>query len=79
MHDLMWKESVNALPKVVSFLRVLRFLPQGMLTGWVGISPLTDWPFHRSYAPWSDTSHKAAAIGALIESLQLDQVDLRPL
>ena len=25
---------VNALPKVVGFLRVLRFPPQAMLTGW---------------------------------------------
>jgi hypothetical protein len=26
-YGLMWKESVNALPKVVGFLRVLRFPP----------------------------------------------------
>ena len=34
---LMWKEYVNALPKVVGFLRALRFLPQGKLTGWARI------------------------------------------
>ena len=34
------KESVNT--KVVGFLRVFWFPPQGMLTGWVGVSPLTD-------------------------------------
>ena len=28
------EESVNALPKVVGFFRVLRFPPQGKLTGW---------------------------------------------
>jgi hypothetical protein len=27
--DSLWKESVNALPKVVGFLRVLRFPPTG--------------------------------------------------
>jgi hypothetical protein len=43
-HDNLWKVSVNALPKVMGFLRVLWFPPvQRMLTGWVGISPtLTD-------------------------------------
>ncbi len=34
-HDTYVKESVNALPKVVSFLRLLQFPP----AGWVGISP----------------------------------------
>jgi hypothetical protein len=28
-YELMWKESVNALPKVVGFPRVLRFPPTG--------------------------------------------------
>jgi hypothetical protein len=40
------------------------FLPQGKLTGWVGISP-PNWPFHRSCVPWSDMSHKVATRGAL--------------
>ncbi len=34
---LMGKESVNTLPKVVRFLRALRFPPTGKLTGWVRI------------------------------------------
>jgi hypothetical protein len=34
----MRKESVDALPKVVGFLLVLRFLSQGTLTGWVRIN-----------------------------------------
>ena len=33
VQDIHVKELVNALPKVVGFL------PQGMLTGWVGIEP----------------------------------------
>ena len=32
------KESVNTLPKVVGFLRALRFPPTGKLTGWVRIN-----------------------------------------
>jgi hypothetical protein len=44
------------------------FLPQGMLTGWVGINP-PNWPFHRSCAQWSDMSHKVAARGALRKPL----------
>jgi hypothetical protein len=32
------EESVNALPKVVGFLRVLWFPPTGKLTGWVRIN-----------------------------------------
>jgi hypothetical protein len=39
-------------------------LPQGMLTGWVEIIPLTDPSRDRSCAPWSDMSHKVAARGA---------------
>ena len=36
--DRTWEEFVNTLPKVVSFLRVLRFPPTGEnLTGWVRI------------------------------------------
>ena len=43
------KELVNALPKVVGFLRVLRFPPTGNVD-WVGwVTP--NWPFHRSCAP----------------------------
>jgi hypothetical protein len=53
------------------------FLPQEMLTGWVGIIP-PNWPFHRSCAPWSDMSHNVAVPEALLESLRLDQVELRP-
>jgi hypothetical protein len=64
------KESVNALPNVAGFLRVLRFLPHRMLTG--GLTP--NWPFR---AMWSDMSHKVAALGTL-ESLGLDRVELRP-
>ena len=61
---LMWKESVNALPKVVGFLRVLRFPPTGNVDR-VGWDYPPNWPFHRSCAPWSDMSHKVAARGAL--------------
>ena len=32
------KELVNTLPKVVGFLRALRFPPTGKLTGWVRIN-----------------------------------------
>jgi hypothetical protein len=32
-YALMWKESVNALPKLVGFLRISDFLPQEKLTG----------------------------------------------
>ena len=35
---LMRKESVNTLPKVVGFLRALRFPPTRKLTGWVRIN-----------------------------------------
>ena len=35
---LMRKESVNTLPKVVGFLRALRFPPTGKLTGWFRIN-----------------------------------------
>jgi hypothetical protein len=34
------KESVNGLPKVVGFHRVLRFLAYGKLTGWVRINTI---------------------------------------
>jgi hypothetical protein len=42
------------------------FLPQGMLTAWVGINwpSRPNWPSQRSCAPWSDMSHKVAARGA---------------
>ena len=36
--DHTWKELVNTLPKVVGFLRVLRFPPTGKLTGCVRIN-----------------------------------------
>ena len=37
--DRTWEEFVNTLPKVVGFLRVLRFPPTGLqLTGWVRIN-----------------------------------------
>jgi hypothetical protein len=61
---LMWKESVNALPKVVGFLRVLQFPPTGNVDR-VGWDYPPNWPFHRSCAPWSDMSHKVTARGAL--------------
>ena len=35
---LMRKEFVNAVSKVTGFLRLLRFIPQEMLLGWVEIS-----------------------------------------
>ena len=35
---LMRNGSVNTLPKVVGFLRALRFPPTGKLTGWVRIN-----------------------------------------
>ena len=38
--DRPWEEFVNTLPKVVGFLRVLRFPPTGKLTGWVRINGL---------------------------------------
>jgi hypothetical protein len=52
---LMWKESVNVLPKVVGYLRVLRFPPTGNVDR-VGWDYPPNWPFHRSCAPWSDMS-----------------------
>ena len=61
---LMWKESVNALPKLVGFLRVLRFPPTGNVDR-VGWDYPPNWHFHRGCAPWPDMSHKVAAIGAL--------------
>jgi hypothetical protein len=73
---LLWKESVNALPKVVGFLRELRFPPTGNVDR-VGWDYPPNWPFHRSCPPWPDMSHKVAARG-LLESLRLDQVELRP-
>jgi hypothetical protein len=57
----LWNESVNALPKVVGFLR---FPPTGNVDR-VGWDYLPNWPFHRSCAPWSDMSHKVAARNAL--------------
>ena len=36
--DHTWKVMVNTLPRVVGFLRVLRFPPTGKLTGWVRIN-----------------------------------------
>ena len=48
-------ESVNALPKVVCFLRILRFLHTGSADGVDGGKSLTgivpNCPFHLSYAP----------------------------
>jgi hypothetical protein len=38
---------INALPKVVGFLRVLRFPPTKVLTEWVGLAP--DPSLHRSW------------------------------
>jgi hypothetical protein len=56
---LMWKESVNALPKVVmGFLRVLRFPPTGNVDR-VGWDYSSNWPFHRSRASWSHMSHES--------------------
>jgi hypothetical protein len=56
----MWKEVVNALPKVVGFLRVTWFPPTGnVYTGLVGISPKLTLP---SFAPWLDMGHKVAAM-----------------
>ena len=40
------------------------FLQQGMLTGWVRITPSLF--VNRSCAPWSDMSHRVAARGVLI-------------
>jgi hypothetical protein len=61
---LFWKDDVNALLKVVGFLRVLRFPPTGNVDR-VGWDKPPNWPFHRSCAPWSDMSHKVAGRGAL--------------
>ncbi len=45
----MKRVSQRSLPKVVGFLRVLRFPPTGNVdrVGWVN----PNWPFHRSCAP----------------------------
>jgi hypothetical protein len=61
---LMWKESVNALPKVVGFLRIA---PTGNVDR-VGWDYPPNWPLHRSCAPRPDMSYKVAAIGALRKS-----------
>ena len=36
--DRTWEEFFNTLPKVVGFLKVLRFPPTGKLTRWVRIN-----------------------------------------
>jgi hypothetical protein len=40
VYGLMWKESLNAPPKVVGFPGCSSFLPQGKLTGWVRINTI---------------------------------------
>jgi hypothetical protein len=53
------------------------FLPQGMLTGWVGIIPLTD---PSTVAVLRDQTWVIRWLPlAPLESLRLDQVELRPL
>jgi hypothetical protein len=60
----MWKESVNALPRVVGSPGTLVSSRRECWQGGLGLSPY-NWPFHRSCTPWSDMSHKVAAMGAL--------------
>ena len=67
------KESVNT--KVVGFLRVFWFPPQGMLTGWVGVSPLTD---PSTVAVLRDQTRVIRWLPeAPLESFRLGQVELR--
>ena len=62
-----WLE--NAPLKIMVFFGYSNFLPQGMLTGWVG----------DSLSPGCvDLSHKMAA-EVFLESWRLDQVELVPL
>ena len=61
------RESVNALLRIVCFLRVLRFPPTGNVD-WMrwDLPALITKSFHRSCALWSsDMRHKVSASGAL--------------
>ena len=59
-----------------SLERYSGFLLQGMLTGWVGITPLPD---PSAVAVLRDQAWVIRWVpGALLESLRLDQVELRP-
>jgi hypothetical protein len=55
---------VKSQPTLYRKSWVLRFPPTGNVDR-VGWDYPPNWPFQRSCAPWSDMSHKVAAIGAL--------------